>query len=259
MNETESIIRYEWMKQIGRQAGQIALRYFDQSVTIQQKSDLSPVTIADQESESFLREKILSRFPEDGLLGEEFGEKKGSNRFRWVIDPIDGTRNFIRNIPIWATLISLEYEENPVSGICYIPVWNQLYHAHRNYGAYREDKKIRVSSCSQLGESLLSYSSIEMFTTLELRQGFESIRNKMGRSRGFCDFYGFVLLAQGSVDVMIDYGVHRWDISALKVIVEEAGGTFTDWQGQQGLDKKDVLATNGVLFPTVLEILQKLE
>jgi len=248
--------RYDAGIHAAQAAGKVALGYFDTAVAVELKEDHSPVTIADRNAEKTLREHILKHFPDDGFLGEEFGDSPGSTGYRWIIDPIDGTRSFIRNIPIWATLLGLEYRGEMLAGITYIPVWNQTFRALRGDGAYRDDRRIRVSDVPRLDKSLISYSSFGFFKKAGKQEAFATLLAKTERSRGYSDFYGFILVAQGSVEVMVDHGVHIWDVAGLQVIVEEAGGRFTDWDGKRTIDRPDVLATNGRVHDAALEILR---
>ena len=247
--------RYDAGVLAAQAAGKVALDYFDKGVVVETKADQSPVTIADRSAEETLRSFVRKHFPNDGFLGEEFGDSPGSSGYRWIIDPIDGTRSFIRNIPIWATLVGLEYRGEMIAGIAYIPVWNQTFRALRGDGAFRDDRRIRVSDTAQLGKSLFSYSSFGFFKAAGKQDHFAQLLAETERSRAYADFYGFVLVAQGSVDLMADYGVHIWDVAGLKVIVEEAGGTFTDWDGQPSIDRPDVLASNGKVHAAALKIL----
>jgi histidinol-phosphatase len=248
--------RYDLMCDITRKAGDVALSYFDTGISVQTKADQSPVTIADQQTEASLRESIQRHFPADGLLGEEYGEQSGSTGYRWIIDPIDGTRSFIRNIPIWGTLVGLEFNGEQIAGAAYIPCWKQLFHALKGNGAFRDERRISVSSVTELKQSLVSYSSFGFFKAGNCEGKFLEMLERSERSRSYSDFYGFLMVAQGSVDLMVEYGVHIWDVAGLKVIVEEAGGTFSDWQGAPRIDRPDVLASNGKLHSAALAILQ---
>ena len=249
--------RYDLGVVAAQAAGKVALDYFDTGVAVETKADQSPVTIADRSAEQALRKQLTQHFPDDGFLGEEFGDTPGTSGYRWIIDPIDGTRSFIRNIPVWATLVGLEFRGEMIAGIAYIPTWNQTFRALRGDGAYRDDRRIRVSDVPTLDKALLSYSSFGFFKAAGRQDSFALMLAKTERSRGYSDFYGFVLVAQGSVDLMVEHGVHIWDVAGLKVLVEEAGGTFTDWEGQPSIDRPDVLASNGKVHAAALEILRQ--
>jgi len=248
--------RYELAVQAARQAGQLALRYYDGSFTVEHKADLSPVTGADREAEQLLCKVLLGAFPTDGFLGEEFGDTPGSSGFRWIIDPIDGTRSFVRGIPLWATLVGLEYRDEPIAGVAEVPALGHTYRALRGDGAYRNERRIRVSDVSELSQALVFYSSLSWFIKAGRREAFLELVRRTDRTRGYGDFYGFVLVAQGSGELMVEHGVHAWDVAAIQPIVEEAGGRFSNWSGQATIHSPDVLISNGKLHGEALAILQ---
>ena len=247
--------RYEVAVEAAEKAGQLALRYFDAGLAVEWKQDRSPVTVADREAEALLRATLLGRFPHDGFLGEESGERPGSSGFRWIIDPIDGTRSFVRGIPIWATLVGLEYRDEQVAGVCEVPVLGQTYRALRGDGAYRGARPLRVSDVATLEGAMLFYSSLSWFVRAGRQEEFLALTVRTQRQRGFGDFYGFVLVAQGSGELMVEHGVHAWDVAALKPILEEAGGRLTDWDGTPTIHRTDVIASNGRLHDAALQIL----
>lgn len=246
--------RYETALAAARQAGQHALRYFDRDLAVDWKQDASPVTVADRETEALLRTVLSDAFANDGFLGEEHGEQSGSSGFRWVLDPIDGTRSFVRGVPIWGTLVGLEYRGEPIAGVAYAPALNQLYHALRGEGAYRDDRRIHVSEVADLAKAHVYYSSVSWFTG-RYRECFLDLVARTERQRGFGDFYGHVLVAQGSGELMIEHGLHIWDVIALVPIVEEAGGRITNWDGGRDFTKPDVAVSNGKLHDVALRIL----
>jgi histidinol-phosphatase len=249
--------RYDAAVTAAEKAGALALQYFDRDIAVEWKSDRSPVTLADREAESLLRTTLLGRFSGDGFLGEESGDTPGTSGYRWIIDPIDGTRSFIRGIPLWATLIGLEYRGELIAGACRLPAMNQTFRALRGDGAYRDERRLRVSSVDSLAKAHVYYSSISWFKRAGIDQQFLALVDATERQRGFGDFYGFMMVAQGSGEAMIEYGVHPWDLGALIPIVEEAGGMMTTWDGSKDLNRPDVLATNGRLHAEVMRALQK--
>lgn len=249
--------RYELAIEAAHQAGQLALRYFDTPVNVEWKSNQSPVTIADREAEQLLRTILLGRFPHDGFLGEEFGETLGDSGFRWIVDPIDGTRSFVRGIPLWGTLIGLEHRDEQIAGVVYIPTMNQLFRALHGDGAYRDERRIRVSDIVQLEQSQIFYSLLSWFIKGGCKDAFLDLVCRTQRQRGFGDFYGFMMVAQGSGEIMLEYGVKPWDVAALKPIIEEAGGQCTDWDGKPTIHRPDVLASNGKLHDEALALLRK--
>jgi histidinol-phosphatase len=239
--------RYEIAVEAATKAGQLALQYYDRDIAVEWKADHSPVTLADRDAEAQLRTALLEQFPTDGYLGEESGHTPGTSGFRWIIDPIDGTRSFVRGIPIWATLVGLEYRGEPIAGVCRLPALNQTFRALRGDGAYRDGRRLRVSGVDTLAKAHVYYSSISWFKRAGIDRQFLALVDATERQRGFGDFYCFVLVAQGSGEAMIEYGVHPWDVAALIPIVEEAGGTMTTWDGAHDIERPDVIATNGRL------------
>ena len=255
--------RYNLAVEAARRGGDFAKTIYDatfqdrEALEVMRKADDSPVTLADRGAEQLIRDLIGKHFPGDGFLGEEFGNRESSTGFRWIIDPIDGTKSFVRHVPIWATLIGLEFEGEQIAGAVYIPVLRQMYRALRGDGAYLDDHRIRVSDTPTLAESILCYSSIGWFTRAGKQNTFLKLYQQTGRQRGYGDFFGFVLVAQGAVDLMVEHGVSAWDVAATKAIIEEAGGTFTDWDGTPTIHRPDVLATNGKLHTAALALLKE--
>lgn len=249
--------RYLRAVQAAEAAGRHALSYFDRPLEVEWKANESPVTIADKEAEQVIRKQILAHFPQDGFLGEEYGDQPGSSGFRWIVDPVDGTRSFVRGIPLWGTLIGLEYQGDPIAGVCFIPPLNIMYRGLRGDGAYRDDRRIRVSDLTDLKQGQAFFSNLTWFKQSSAWNGFVELLDKTQRTRGFGDFYGFMLVAQGAGELMLEYGVSPWDIAALVPIVEEAGGQMTDWDGNRTVLRPDTLASNGKLHGEALEILKK--
>ena len=254
--------RYNLAVEAARRGGDFAKTIYDATfqdraaLEVIRKADDSPVTLADRGAEQLIRDLIGKHFPGAGFLGEEFGYQKSSTGFRWIIDPIDGTKSFVRHVPIWATLVGLEFEGEQIAGAVYIPAFRQMYRALRGDGAYLDDHRIRVSDTPTLAESILCYSSIGWFTRAGKQNTFLNLYQQTGRQRGYGDFFGFVLVAQGAVDLMVEHGVSAWDVAATKAIIEEAGGTFTDWDGTPTIHRPDVLATNGKLHAAALALLK---
>jgi histidinol-phosphatase len=248
--------RYDLAVEVARKAGDLAREYYETTFEIEIKPDESPVTIADRKAEQLIRSHVAAAFPTDGVLGEEYGNQTGTSGFRWIIDPIDGTKSFVRHIPIWATLIGLEYQKEQIAGVVYIPVLGMTYRALRGADAYNNERKIHVSDVSSLSDSLVCYSSISWFTKAGREKAFLELARRTSRQRGFGDFYGFVLVAEGAADLMVEHGVHPWDVAGIKAIVEEAGGKFTDWDGNPTIDRPYVIASNGKVHAEALEILR---
>lgn len=247
--------RYELAIEVAQKAGQHARTIYDSSFEVEWKQDRSPVTIADKQAEQIIREEVGKYFPQDGFLGEEFGDQPGTSGYRWIIDPVDGTKSFVRKIPMWGTLIGLEFRDEQIAGVVYMPNYGELWRALKGDGAYHLNRRIRVSDVSEMSKSMLCYSSISWFEKQNKQKQFLELSAKTDRQRGYGDFYGFCLVAQGSSEFMIDTGVHAWDVAAIKPIVEEAGGLFTDWSGTPNIHRPDVIASNGRQHQKVLDIL----
>ena len=249
--------RYETAVDAAQKAAQLALGYFEGTFRVEWKGDLSPVTVADREAEHLLRTSLTAAFPQDGFLGEEYGDTPGTSGFRWIIDPIDGTRSFVRGIPLWATLLGLEYRDEQIAGVAVVPALGHVYRALRGDGAYRNDQRIRVSTVDKLSDAMMFYSSLSWFVKAGLQAEFTDLAGRTQRQRGFGDFYGFVLVAQGACEIMLEYGVHAYDVAAIKAIVEEAGGAFSDFNGVPTIEAPDVIASNGKLHAETLAILNR--
>ena len=251
--------RYEIAIDAARKAGDLANGFFSPELAVERKADMSPVTIADRNAEKLLRETLLGKFPRDGFLGEEFGDTPGESGYRWIIDPIDGTRSFVRGLPLWGTLVGLEHQGELVAGITYVPALKQTYRALRGDGAYKDDRPIRVSTIAELGKAHLYYSSLAWFRKAGAEKEILELYHKTERQRGFGDFYGFVLIAEGAGEIMVEHGVHAWDVAALIPIVEEAGGKMTAWDGTVDVERPDVVATNGLLHAETLRHLPRMK
>jgi histidinol-phosphatase len=249
--------RYELAVETTQEAGQLALRHFDAGVVVEWKHDDSPVTLADRAAEKYLRETILAKFPDDGFLGEEYGDHPGTSGYRWIVDPIDGTRNFVRAIPLWGTLAGLTYQGKTIAGVVDVPALGHTYRALRGDGAYRGERRIHVSKVESLAAATIFYTSLSWFQRAKRMDSFLELSLRTQVQRGYGDFYGHMLVAQGSGDLMVEAGVHIWDVAAIQPIVEEAGGRFSDWDGNVTIERPDVVISNSVLHDAALKLLQK--
>jgi histidinol-phosphatase len=212
---------------------------------VETKADLTPVTDADRAVERALRERIARERPGDTVLGEEEGDEGGS--IRWIVDPIDGTKNFSRRIPVWATLIALERDGRVVCGVASAPALGHRWWAARGEGAYRDRERLQVSKVARLEEATVSFS----------RSGLGDRRTidlalAAWHAQPFSDFWAHLLVAEGSVDAAVEHEMNVWDNAALQVVVEEAGGTFTDLRGAGRIDGGSAVSTNGLLHDAVL-------
>lgn len=235
-------------------AGRATLAYFQTGVQVDSKEDDSPVTVADREAERLLRTEIARRYPEDAILGEEEGSS-GEGDDRWVIDPIDGTKSFISGVPLFATLLSYERAGQPVIGVCYLPALNEMIYAEAGQGAYWNGRPCRVSSHATLTGCTLSSAGYLGIERRGIMEGFMKAAERAATTRTWCDAYGHALVATGRVEAMIDPSIKRWDVSAMGVIVREAGGTFTDLHGCLDLGDS-AISSNGLVHAELLRSLQ---
>jgi histidinol-phosphatase len=256
--------RYEVAVEATRAGGQLALRHFGGNLAAEWKpstdawktSDSSPVTVADRETESLLRHRLSAAFPQDGFLGEEYGNQPGTSGYRWIIDPIDGTRNYFRGIPIWGTLVGLEQRGKMIAGFIEIPALGESYRAIRGEGAFCNDRRIHVSQVAKLADTTMLYTALSWFLKPGRQEAFLELMQATQAQRGFGDVYGFMLVARGAADLMLEYGVHAWDVAAVLPIIEEAGGVYTNYDSGQDIHKPDVLVSNGHLHVDALRIIQ---
>ncbi|MFG2037285.1 histidinol-phosphatase [Dactylosporangium sp. NPDC048998] len=235
-------------------------RFRAQDLHVTEKPDLTPVTDADTAVEKALRATLGRARPRDGVLGEEYGATEaaaGPGSRQWVIDPIDGTKNFVRGVPIWATLIALMEGSQPVVGLVSAPALGRRWWGALGHGAYAgrhtaAATPIRVSGVNRLADASFCYSSLGGWEEAGRLGAILDISRRTWRQRAYGDFYGYMLLAEGAVDIMVEPELSLWDLAALVPIVTEAGGTFTDLQGQPGPGGGSAVATNGHLHEDVL-------
>jgi histidinol phosphatase-like enzyme (inositol monophosphatase family) len=243
-----------------REAGAITLKYFrENNYAVELKRDHSPVTIADRQAEQHLRERIAAAFPADAILGEEFPEQPGDSGYRWILDPIDGTKSFISGVPLYGALVGVEFDGRSVVGVIHIPGLDETVYAAKGQGAWslrgvRQPTPARISTTSRLADCLLCTSEVKTFTKSGRREAFDQFDSACRLVRTWGDCYGYLLVATGRADVMIDPLMNVWDCAALQPILEEAGGTFTDWQGKPTIHSGEAIATNGLVFDAVLAI-----
>jgi histidinol-phosphatase len=243
-------------------AGEVALRYFRTGLAVELKGDRSPVTRADRECEQRIVDVLSSAFPEYGLVGEEFGERAGSAGAhtagrvpRWIIDPIDGTKNFIRGIPYFATLIGLEEDGEITAGVIYAPAVDDLLYAQKGQGAYDHNGRLQVSRIAALRDSMLVFGGIDIFRHGGRWDGFERLVRASGRQRGFGDYFGHTFVARGQGEAMVELDVKPWDLAAIKIVIEEAGGCFTDFAGTPTIYGGSAIASNGLVHDEIVRLL----
>jgi histidinol-phosphatase len=234
-------------------ADAITMRHYrSTSLQVRTKVDMTPVSEADEAVERMVRERLAAERAEDGIVGEEFGSTGSSSR-RWIIDPIDGTKNYVRGIPVFATLIGLEENGRIMAGVVSAPALARRWWAARGEGAFCNGEAIHVSQIAALADSHLTYDSINDFDQHGGAVRFLSLMRHCTRSRGFGDFWAHMLVAEGAVEIALEPKVAIWDMAPIQVIVEEAGGRFTDMRGEPRIDGGSSLSTNGLVHDAVLE------
>jgi histidinol-phosphatase len=226
------------------------------------KPDLTPVTDADRSVEEALRDTLSQDRPDDSVLGEEFGGTAVFTGRQWVIDPIDGTKNFVRRVPVWATLIALLDDGVPVAGVVSAPALQRRWWAGAGEGAFASfagdpPRRVSVSSVADIESASLSFSSLSGWAKLALRDRFIELTDTVWRVRAYGDFLSYCLLAEGAVDIAAEPEVSLWDLGALDIVVREAGGAFTDLAGAPGPHGGSAVATNALLHEAVLNRLKR--
>jgi histidinol-phosphatase len=234
------------------------VHFRDRDLVVETKPDLTPVSEADRAVEVAMRRRLGTERPDHGVLGEELGEHSPGAAWRWVLDPIDGTKNYVRGIPVWGTLIALQHEGETVVGVVSAPALGRRWWAARGEGAFANGVPIGVSGVSGLADALLSYDEIVAFDRMGLAGRFLALTRRAWRVRGFSDFWAHMLVAEGAVDVAVhaEPGARLWDLAPLKIIVEEAGGRFTDLSGAVTDDGGTAVSSNGLLHDEVLAALR---
>ncbi len=234
-------------------------RFRAADLAVETKPDMTPVTEADREVERVIRDRLASVRPDDAVVGEEFGASGGEAARRWIIDPIDGTKNYVRGVPIWATLLALQVDAATVVGVVAAPALGRRWWAERGHGAFVSDglgpaRRLSVSSIRTLSDASLSWAGIEDWDGIGRLDSILALGRACWRTRGYGDLWSYMLVAEGSAEIGLDAQVSLWDLAAPQVIVEEAGGRFTDLGGVPRADGGDGIATNGHLHDAALAI-----
>ena len=238
---------------IAREAGELTLGWFRQSdLTVEGKSDGTPVTIADRSAERLLRDRIAAAFPDDGIVGEEEPDTAGRSGRTWILDPIDGTQSFIHGVPLYGNLVALEDEHGPAVGVVNIPGLDECVWAGRERGCFIDGEPARVSSQSGIPGACIVTSGVDYWPSAAKLQAFVEPGAVI---RTWGDAYGYVLVATGRADAMVDPIVNRWDVAPFLTILPEAGGTFSDFTGAVTADGGTALAANAILHDEILGIL----
>lgn len=246
-----------------RIAGKLTLKYFQGEFQAETKGDNTPVTNADREAEGYIRQQIESRFPGHEILGEEFGASQEpgnaqtASSCRWLIDPIDGTRSFVRGVPLYSVLLGMEIDGRSTIGVAYFPALDEIIWAADGSGCFWNGRPCHVSTQDRLDKALVTHFDTGAFARHGKQAAWERLVKASGYRAGWCDAYGYLLTATGRADITIDPQMSPWDCGPFPVILAEAGGYFGDWQGHVSLYAKETFATNLNLLPQVIKILNQ--
>jgi histidinol-phosphatase len=251
------------MIEVAQAAGQHTLKYFrSEKLVVDAKSDESPVTVADREAEQLVRALLAKKFPDDTLQGEEFAEQQGTSQYRWIVDPIDGTKSFICGVPLYSTLLALECDGQPLGGVIYIPALGEIIVAGVGQGSwYRTNdeapwRKAMVSQKQHVREAIFVTSEVKTFDKRGSGDAYKRLERATWITRSWGDGYGYLLVATGRADIMVDPICNPWDVAGMLPIMTEAGGKFTDWQGKISSRSGEGVGSNGILHADTLAILR---
>jgi histidinol-phosphatase len=240
----------------------ILRHYRDADLSVELKKDQTPVTAADRGAEELLREFLGKEFPDDAILGEEFGETTGTSGYRWILDPVDGTKSFIARVPLFGTLIGLEYQGRSVAGICGLPALDEIVYAEQGGGTWWKHgnappRSCRVTPTAALSDAMLCFTSLGSWEYVGRQKTMDYLTRTCRLTRGWGDCFGHILVATGRADVMIDPQLSLWDAAALVPILQEAGGHFLDWTGAARADGGSGVSVNAALKDEVIALLSK--
>jgi histidinol-phosphatase len=254
--------RLSAMVDLAISAGDVTLKYFRTGgLKVEAKADDSPVTIADRSAEQWARAAIAEAFPDDAVVGEEFSDSEGTSRYRWIIDPIDGTKSFVCGVPLYSTLLALECDGQPLGGVIQIPALGETVAAVVGRGAwYRPGRDAaweaaRVSDKQTLEKSVLLTSQADLFARRGAGDAYADLERLCWVSRTWGDGYGYLLVATGRAELMVDAICNPWDVAAMLPIMKEAGGRFSDWRGNETCRGGEGIGTNGLIHDEVVGIL----
>lgn len=246
---------------LAMKAGQATLEHFQRdSFTVQRKGDDSPVTIADKQAEQLIRAELQQRYPQDSIIGEEFGEQAGESDYQWVIDPIDGTKSFISGVPLYSTLVGIVIHGESLGGVIYLPGLDEIVFAARGCGAWHSVRGSTPQLCHvskrSLEDGLFVVSQVDNFAKRGAQAAYHALESTAYVTRSWGDGYGYLLVATGRGELMVDPVANSWDLAAVQPIVEEAGGRFSSWNGHCGAFGGDGVGSNGLVHDQALRILQ---
>ncbi len=237
-----------------------ALAHFRRDIEVARKPDRTFVTAADRAIEREIRSRIAAAYPSHGLVGEEYGTESGDAAIRWYIDPIDGTHNFMRGVPLFGTLLAVEQDGEIQVGVISAPAMRERWYAWRGGGAWNRGldaaRRVRVSKVARVEDAQIVYGSSRDTVASGLMPGFDALIGAAWRERGFGDFWGYALVAEGAAEAMLETGMSSWDLAAPQILIEEAGGRVTDVQGERRIDAPSFVGSNGWLHDEVLRRLR---
>jgi histidinol phosphatase-like enzyme (inositol monophosphatase family) len=239
---------------IAERASKIALSYFRQALLIEMKENHTPVTIADKKTEEMIREELSQVFPNHGILGEEFGEQGSDSDYVWTVDPIDGTRSFIRGIPLFGTLLGLLERGEPVIGVMVLPALDETYLAAKGMGAFCDGVQLHVSATQTLESSVISCGDYPCFEAIGKKHYLQKLMERAELVRGYTDCFGHSLLLRGAVDAMVDPVVSPWDVAPLACLVREAGGDYFTFEGERTHAGKSFISCTPALRDELLKL-----
>ena len=255
--------RLEFALKVAEEAQSLILGYYQSAdLVVERKRDATPVTEADKQTEVLIRDRLAVSFPDDAILGEEFPGKDGTTGFRWILDPIDGTKSFVHGVPLFGTLIGIEYESKCVVGVCRFPALNEVVYAAKGTGAWwkigdLEPRPARVSGVTELADATFCTTNPSRWYSIGRRETYENLIGSVQLARGWGDCFGHILVATGRAELMVDPSLNAWDAAALVPILEEAGGHFVDWTGEATIYGGSGLSVVPGLKDTVLSLLKK--
>jgi histidinol phosphatase-like enzyme (inositol monophosphatase family) len=238
-------------EELARHIGGVALTHYRSLLKVETKAEGSPVTVADREAETAARAWLAARFPDDGVLGEELGELAGTSGRRWIIDPIDGTKTFVRGVPLWGSLVALVEGERVLAGAACFPAVGETIAAAPGEGCWWNGQRARVSNCATLAGATVLITDERTFRSASKREAWRTLTGEASIARTWGDCYGYLLVATGRAEAMVDPIVNPWDAACFQPIIEEAGGVFTDLNGATTAFAGSAIATNQTLAATV--------
>jgi histidinol-phosphatase len=247
----------EFATQTAYEAGRLTLGYFGtEAARPEFKADDTPVTVADREAERLIRARIGARYPKHAILGEEYGEEGSDPDYRWIVDPIDGTKSFVRGVPLYGVLIGLQIEGVCEVGVAYFPAIDEMVCAATGEGSYRNGRRVKVSTTQSLAQGMACYTGAASFEEHGRREAWLRVVSAAGESRGWSDSYGHALVATGRAELMLDPIMDPWDCGPFPPILREAGGYFGDWSGNETIYAHEAVSTTQALLPEVLRLIE---